>query len=123
MNEASFALRSPFTPQESAMTKQEYPVQIHIENPSSGYLGLVHNENVIHFLKNHDQKNNRYKLTTRELEILQELSMGFSQKEIGARLYIEPSTVNTHIQHIYEKLKVRTATGAVAKGIREGLIE
>ena len=63
-----------------------------------------------------------YGLTEREKEVLREMGAGYSQKEIAARLFVSPYTVNTHIQHIYEKLHVHSGIEAVAKAIRERLI-
>ena len=64
-----------------------------------------------------------YGLTSREQEVLEEMGRGYSQKEIADRLFVSPHTVNTHIQHIYDKLHVRSGLEAVAKAFREGLIE
>ncbi len=52
------------------------------------------------------------KLSQREMEILQELSKGYSSKEISEHFSISITTVNTHLQHIYEKLHVRSRTGS-----------
>jgi DNA-binding NarL/FixJ family response regulator len=54
-------------------------------------------------------------LSQREEEILKELCKGYSSKEIGENLSISVATVNTHLQHIYEKLHVRGRTEAVLK--------
>ena len=54
-------------------------------------------------------------LTSRELEILTELSKGYRYKEIAARLNIGVETVRTHVHHIYEKLHVQSRTEAVVK--------
>jgi DNA-binding NarL/FixJ family response regulator len=54
-------------------------------------------------------------LSQREEEILQHLSKGYSTKEIADRLSVSVNTVRTHLQHIYEKLHVRSRTEAVAK--------
>jgi DNA-binding NarL/FixJ family response regulator len=54
-------------------------------------------------------------LSQREEEILQNLSKGYSTKEIADRLSVSVNTVRTHLQHIYEKLHVRSRTEAVAK--------
>jgi DNA-binding NarL/FixJ family response regulator len=56
------------------------------------------------------------------MEVLQEMTEGYVQKEIADRLFISPSTVNTHIQHIYEKLHVHSGIEAVAKALRERLV-
>ena len=55
------------------------------------------------------------KLSQREEEILQQLSKGYSTKEIADRFSVSVNTVRTHLQHIYEKLHVRSRTEAVLK--------
>lgn len=62
------------------------------------------------------------KLTKRETEILGLLVDGYSYKMIAKKCHISYPTVNTHISHIYEKLKVKSVASAVAKAIREGLV-
>jgi DNA-binding NarL/FixJ family response regulator len=57
-------------------------------------------------------------LSQREEEILKELCKGYSSKEIGETLSISVTTVNTHLQHIYEKLHVRSRTAAVLKYLK-----
>jgi DNA-binding NarL/FixJ family response regulator len=54
-------------------------------------------------------------LSRREEEILQHLSRGYSTKEIADRLSVSVNTVRTHLQHIYDKLHVRSRTEAVVK--------
>jgi DNA-binding NarL/FixJ family response regulator len=54
-------------------------------------------------------------LTSRELEILELLAQGYQYKEIAAKLSIATGTVRNHLQHIYEKLHVRSRTEAVVK--------
>ena len=52
-------------------------------------------------------------LTAREREILELLSRGLSNKEIGARLDLSQFTVRNHLAHVFEKLHVRCRTEAV----------
>ncbi len=61
-------------------------------------------------------------LTNRELEVLIKMAEGYSQKEIANILYVSRNTVNTHAQHIYEKLDVRSGVHAVAKAFRAHMI-
>ncbi|MEM1055345.1 MAG: response regulator transcription factor [Bacteroidota bacterium] len=63
-----------------------------------------------------------YGLTERETEVLAEMARGGTQREIAERMFVSPSTVNTHLQHVYEKLHVHSGTAAVAKAIREGIV-
>jgi DNA-binding response OmpR family regulator len=62
-------------------------------------------------------------LTRRELEVLRLLAIGQSQREIAAELVISPRTVGTHIEHILEKLGVRSRSQAIALAYRERLLE
>jgi DNA-binding NarL/FixJ family response regulator len=62
-------------------------------------------------------------LTDRELEILQLLAFGYTNRDIGQRLYISADTVKTHLEHIYQKLGASDRTAAVAEAFRRRLIE
>jgi DNA-binding NarL/FixJ family response regulator len=64
----------------------------------------------------------RATLTTREQDVLKALAHGSSMNEISAQLDISYHTVDTHLRHIYAKLHVRSATAAVARAVRDGLV-
>ncbi|MCL4474594.1 MAG: helix-turn-helix transcriptional regulator [Actinobacteria bacterium] len=51
-------------------------------------------------------------LSLRELEILNLLPAGLTNKEIATRLFISPETVKTHIAHILKKTGARNRTEA-----------
>lgn len=53
-------------------------------------------------------------LTPREREVLEAVAIGATNCEIAERLWISQHTVRTHLQHIFEKLDVRTRTEAAA---------
>ena len=57
-------------------------------------------------------------LTRREREILDRLAAGCRTREIATQLSVSPETVHTHLNHLYEKLKVRSRTEAVARHLR-----
>jgi DNA-binding CsgD family transcriptional regulator len=57
-------------------------------------------------------------LTERERDVLELVSQGLTNREVAARLFISSGTVRTHLEHIYEKLDVRTRAGAVAAAFR-----
>lgn len=63
------------------------------------------------------------KLAVREIEVLEKLALGLSVKEMAGALDISQSTVSTYLGRIYSKLDVQSQSGAVAKALREGLIE
>lgn len=56
-------------------------------------------------------------LSKREVELLSLLAKGSSYKMIASALAISIETVRTHVKHIYRKLQVNNATGAVSKAI------
>jgi len=63
------------------------------------------------------------KLTRRELDALSLPVEGLSQPEIANRLFISPKTVGKHIEHILSKLGVHNRAQAVARAVRDELIE
>ena len=58
-----------------------------------------------------------HSLTEREIEIVDLLAQGISNREIADRLIVSVATVKAHLSHIYTKLGVDTRAGAVAKAI------
>lgn len=61
-------------------------------------------------------------LTRREVEVLQMLAAGLSNKEIAVRLNISDHTVKFHVASILGKLGAASRTEAVSIGIRRGLV-
>jgi DNA-binding NarL/FixJ family response regulator len=62
-------------------------------------------------------------LTSREIEVLEEVVKGASNKEIADTLNITENTVKIHLRNILEKLHVQNRIQAAVHAIREGLIE
>jgi DNA-binding NarL/FixJ family response regulator len=60
--------------------------------------------------------------TAREIEVLQLISDGLVNREIGVRLYLSEETVKSHVRHLLAKLQARSRAHAVAVGFRRGLI-
>src|SRR5690606_27330848 len=60
-------------------------------------------------------------LSRRELEVLELVANGATNREAAARLFISEATVKTHLLHIYEKLGVNDRAAAVAAAYRRGL--
>lgn len=63
------------------------------------------------------------KLTTRELEVLQALAEGLSNKEIAERLYVSLDTERTHMMNILNKLEVHSRLQALLFALRYGLVD
>ena len=57
-------------------------------------------------------------LTERELDVLALVAQGLTNRQISGRLFISPATVRTHLEHIYDKLGVRSRAGAVSAAFR-----
>jgi DNA-binding CsgD family transcriptional regulator len=62
-------------------------------------------------------------LTRREVEVLGLLAEGKTNEEIARALWLSPSTVRRHVEHVYAKLGVRTRAQASAQAARLGLGE
>jgi two-component system nitrate/nitrite response regulator NarL len=62
-------------------------------------------------------------VTPRELEMLELLASGLSNRDIAAQLYVSPETVKAHLRSLFGKLGVSDRTAAVAEALRSGLIE
>lgn len=65
---------------------------------------------------------NPYDLTTREVEVLRRLVEGDSYKLIAAHFFISINTVEKHILHIYQKLRVNSKGEAITKAFRDKLV-
>jgi DNA-binding NarL/FixJ family response regulator len=69
-----------------------------------------------------DNKAKDYGLSAREMEVLQLLSEGNTNKEIAKALWISEQTVKTHVAHIFDKLGTSDRTETVATALRSGLV-
>ena len=61
-------------------------------------------------------------ISGRELEVLQELAAGRSNKEIAAKLAVSPNTVKTHTARLFEKLGARRRTDAINRARELGIL-
>jgi len=65
----------------------------------------------------------RSSLSAREVEVLELLVQGFTNKEIAQRLFISDITARNHVINLISKLGAKDRTEAVAIGIRRGLVK
>lgn len=63
----------------------------------------------------------RYQLTAREVEVLEWVACGKTNRDIGEILGLSPRTVNKHLEHVYVKLGVETRTAAATLAIAMGV--
>ena len=61
-------------------------------------------------------------LSNREIEVLELVARGTSNKGIGKELWISETTVKTHMLHVFEKLGVTDRTAAVTVALKRGII-
>jgi ATP/maltotriose-dependent transcriptional regulator MalT len=61
-------------------------------------------------------------ITPRELEILEAVAAGLSNKEIADRLFVSENTVKTHAARVFAKLSARRRTQAVQLAKEAGII-
>ena len=61
-------------------------------------------------------------ISERELEVLEQLAAGKSNKEISSSLNVSPNTVKTHVSRLYEKLEVSRRTEAILRARELGVI-
>lgn len=90
----------------------EVPVPVPVEVPVPVALPFARNEARLAQLG----------ITPRELEILEAMAAGFSNREIAARLFVSENTVKTHAARLFDKLAARRRTQAVQRAKEAGLI-
>jgi DNA-binding NarL/FixJ family response regulator len=61
-------------------------------------------------------------LSVRETEITTLIAEGMTNKEIAAKLFLSPHTVNTHRKNIMKKLGVNSASGLIMYAVNAGLV-
>lgn len=88
----------------------EVPVRVEVRVPAGG--PFVRDEERVRELG----------ITPRELEILEALAAGLSNKEIAARLFVSENTVKTHAARVFAKLSARRRTQAVQLAKAAGII-
>lgn len=61
-------------------------------------------------------------MSERESEVLRQISLGHSNKEVARLLGISPSTVRTHVESTFRKLECTTRAAATLKALTLGLL-
>ncbi|MFN5061044.1 MAG: response regulator [Chloroflexota bacterium] len=61
-------------------------------------------------------------LSVREIDVLQRMVRGESNRAIAVALHVSENTVKTHVSHIFSKLAVQSRAEAVVVALRRGLV-
>jgi len=69
-----------------------------------------------------ERKREHLGITRRELEILELMAQGMSNREIAEKLYVSENTVKTHSSRVFDKLGAKRRTQAVQLGKEFGLL-
>ncbi len=77
---------------------------------------------VSHPFRRDDGEVERLGITPRELEILEAIAAGFSNREIAERLFVSENTVKTHSSRLFDKLGARRRTQVVQMAKERGII-
>lgn len=103
-----------------AAIRASYAGQAFLQPSLAGRLmaGVRHREEA-----GHNAQRAQDVLSRRELEVLQLLAEGASNREISRRLYISEKTVKNHTNSIFRKMDVADRTQAVIQAIRRGWVQ
>ena len=74
-------------------------------------------------LKTDDDRPDIHSLSSREIEIMKMWGNSFTNKEIADKLFLSVRTVETHKNHIMQKLNLKTSVDLVKFAIRNNIIE
>lgn len=89
---------------------REVPVRVEVPVPVSGP-----------FQRN-EARREQLGITPRELEILEAMAAGLSNREIAERLFVSENTVKTHAARLFDKLAAKRRTQAIQLAKEAGLI-
>lgn len=95
------------------------------EDELAATIRAVHaGETVLHaeMAKRLADRQKRADLTQREMDVLQQLIKGRSNKEIGTSLFVSEDTVKAHLKTLFSKLNVQDRTQAAISAIRHGIV-
>jgi len=62
-------------------------------------------------------------ITSREKEVLELISQGYSTKEIAQKLFVSQETVKSHRHHLFNKFSAKNSPHLIQKAIGSGLID
>jgi DNA-binding CsgD family transcriptional regulator len=107
------------TPQERVVVK-EVPVEVLVQvpGPAVAVSASVHS---VPFVRD-ERRREELTITPREIEILELIALGLSNREIAEKLFVSENTVKTHSSRVFDKLGAKRRTQAVQFGKEFGLL-
>ncbi|GAB4296941.1 MAG: response regulator transcription factor [Marinilabiliales bacterium] len=93
--------------------KEEISRAIKIVNSGKKYYSANLFDSIISQTNKKKKKTIHNNLTDRDIEVLKLIANGFSNKEIGQKLYISHRTVDTHRTNIMKKLSINNIAGLI----------
>ncbi len=99
-------------PRETVVVR-EVPVEVRVEVPVEVPVGPF---------ERNAERLSALGITPRELDILEAMAAGHSNREIAERLYVSENTVKTHAARLFDKLSAKRRTQAVQLAKEAGLI-
>jgi DNA-binding CsgD family transcriptional regulator len=111
------------TPQERVVVKEvpvEVPVEVLVQvpGPAVAVSASVHS---VPFVRD-ERRREELTITPREIEILELIARGMSNREIAEKLFVSENTVKTHSSRVFDKLGAKRRTQAVQFGKELGLL-
>ncbi len=106
--------------QERVVVKEvpvEVPVEVRVQVPA---LASV-NGTALPFVRD-ERRREQLTITPREIEILELIAQGLSNREIAEKLFVSENTVKTHSSRVFDKLGAKRRTQAVQFGKEFGLL-
>lgn len=66
--------------------------------------------------------NHPQRISNREFEVLEQISLGLTSKEIADALFLSPHTIEQHRKNLLTKLDVKNAAGLVRRAFENGIL-
>ncbi|MGL6019839.1 MAG: response regulator [Gibbsiella quercinecans] len=95
------------------LLKDSEPEQLLVDIRAAAGGKNIISEAIADYLYSRSEQNNPFaELTERELDVLQEVARGMSNKQVATQLHISEETVKVHIRNMLRKLNVRSRVAA-----------
>ncbi len=105
------------------ISREELVQVIHAVDDGQAYLQPKITNRLLERVSDMPLPQTEHPFSKREIEILQMLAQGLSNKEIAQRLTLSEHTVKTHVANIFAKLDVNNRAEAVLQAVKKGILE